>query len=119
KVDVVAAPFLQGEHGLGNFVSRLLGPDGLLANVPILTENATEIAEAEEDGPRAVPPAEADLLAEMREGARNPCVPTRTANTRFIYETVHVTVSWTGAAVLQLVQSGLYPLVQLARSDQR
>ena len=51
EIDVVTTLALKVNHQFGEFLRWKLGADGLLADVPVLTEDATEVAQAEEDRP--------------------------------------------------------------------
>jgi hypothetical protein len=73
----------------------------LLRDVPVLAENATQIAVSEEDGARTVPPPETILLAEMRKRARYHREASRVAEQLLVLETIDVTVPGTRAAVLE------------------
>jgi len=68
EVDVVAAFFLQGEHDVGQAVGFAGCARFFLADVPVLAENAVQVAAAEEDGPAAVTADQASLLARVGEG---------------------------------------------------
>ena len=68
-VDVVAAARLQLEHDGGQLARSHLAPGTFLAGLPVLAEDAAEVAPAEEDVARAVPAAQAILLAEVGEPA--------------------------------------------------
>ena len=66
QVDVVAPPDLKREHHL----RQPLGGDGLaqaaVADVPVLAEDAAQVAAGEEDRPRAALADQDILLAEVR-----------------------------------------------------
>jgi len=57
EVDVVTTLALKVEHKLGDLLRWALRADGLLADVPVLAEDAAQVAQAEEDRPRTIPAA--------------------------------------------------------------
>jgi len=66
EVDVVAALGLQGEHHLRQFLRLHFSTGSLLADLPVLAEEAAQAAPGEEDGARAPGAAEWVLLAVVR-----------------------------------------------------
>src|SRR5262249_11845131 len=75
-----------------------------------------QVAEAEEDGPRASPAAQAIFLAEMRKGAGDPGETTGMADPGLAGHAVDVAVPRASAAVLQLPQAGRDPVQDFARA---
>src|ERR1700756_2817511 len=65
---------------------------------------------------RAVPAAQAVLLAEVGEGARDPGVLAGVAGPRLVGQPVDVAISRAGAAVLELPEPGGDPLGEHARA---
>ena len=118
EVDVVAALALKIEHQSGELLRWALGADGLLADVPVLAEDAAQVAQAEEDRPRAIPAAQAVLLAEVGEGAGDPSIPASVTDPRLVLHAVDMAVPGACAAVLQLAQPGGDALGQSTRAVQ-
>src|SRR5271157_1269640 len=118
EVDVVTALTLKIEHKLGDLLRGALRADGLLADVPVLAEDAAQVAQAEEDRPRSIPAAQAILLAEVGEGAGDPCITAGMADPRLVLHAVDVAIPGACAAVLQLAQTGGDALGQSTRAMQ-
>src|SRR5262249_27987606 len=93
--------------------------DGLLADVPVLAEDAAEIAQAEEDRARAAPATEAVLLAEVWKGAGNPGVAPRVPEAAQAGHWIAGPVARTAAAILQFPQAGGDSLAQLTGAIER
>ncbi len=102
----MAALGLEGQREVRDLPRRANGADGLLADIPVLAEDAPQIAQAEEDRTRAAPAPETVLLAEMRKGAGNPSIAPGVAHTGQVGHSIHATVARTRAAILQLAQPG-------------
>ena len=69
EVQVVAAACLKVEEGLREIGDGEVVALALLADLPVLAEDAGEVAAGEEDGARPAPSDERALLAEVRPGA--------------------------------------------------
>ncbi|MEI2769540.1 MAG: hypothetical protein V9G98_01945 [Candidatus Competibacter sp.] len=65
EVDVVATLLLQVEHHAGQRLRRNCPPRPLLADFPILTKHATQVAPGKKDRPRSSPAAQRIFLAMM------------------------------------------------------
>ena len=63
QVDVVASLGLERQHHRGEFLRLHLASEPLLADLPVLAEDAAQAAPGEEDGPRARPTPQRVLLA--------------------------------------------------------
>src|SRR5579871_3452067 len=73
-----------------------------------MAEDAAEVAEREEDRPRASPAAEAVLLAPVREGARDDRVASRVADARLVRDPVDAAVPRARVAIRELGEAGLH-----------
>src|SRR5262249_22034657 len=72
---------------------RDLCPLTLLAGLPVLTEDAAQVAPAEEDGAGAVPAAEYVLLAEVVKGRGDARVAARLADGEAVRQAIHLAVA--------------------------
>ena len=88
---------MMSDDVLGRAFTALL----LLRDVPVLAEHAAQIAQAEENRPRAVPAAQTILLAEVGEGAGDDSVAPGVADQSLVLEPVDVAVARAGTAVGQ------------------
>jgi hypothetical protein len=107
EVDVVAALRLKLDGELGDGLAGELSAALALADVPVLTEDAAQIAQAEEDGSAALPAAQAVLLTEVREGGAHDGVAAGVADAPLILQAVDAAIARTSAAVPELGQSRL------------
>src|SRR5512135_228422 len=92
EVDVVAATPLERQHQRSDPLGWALGADGPLADVPVLAEDATQVAEAEEDRPRAVAAPQAILLAEVGAGAGDARVTAGVTDAGLVRHAVDMTI---------------------------
>ncbi len=98
------AATLQVEHHRRDPLRRRDGAASLLADIPVLTELASQIAEREEDRGAAAPAAQAVLLAEVLEIAADDGVPSRLADAEGVGEAVDVAVARADLAGAQLLE---------------
>jgi hypothetical protein len=68
EVDVVATSGLELERELGDSFRFELPTGCFLADIPVLAEDAAQIAETKKDGPASVPPAQAILFSKVWKG---------------------------------------------------
>jgi len=100
----VAAQGLQPQRQIGDPLCRQLLAAAPLADVPVLTEDAAQVAHPEEDRSAAVPAAQAVLLAEVREGGGDDGEAPRAARPPLVAEAVRTTVARTRPAVGELAK---------------
>ena len=86
----------------------------VLADVVVLAEDTAQVAVAEEDGSGTVPPAQAVLLTEVREGARHDRVPSGLAGRPCVSQTIHTAVTRTEPAIGERGNGACGAVTQLA-----
>src|SRR6266446_7271680 len=98
EVDVVTTDPLQIEHHLRKLTRRDFGAFTELAGLKILAKNTAQIAPAEKDCARYVPPAQTIFLAEMRERGGDARKPATLADADLVVVTVDLAIARADAA---------------------
>ena len=93
EVDVVAADPLQIEHDLRKLRRSCFCAFTELAGLEILAKDAAQIAPAEKDRARAVPPAQTIFLAEMWKRAGHPRKSSTLAHADLVVEPVDLAIA--------------------------
>src|SRR5262249_25410865 len=119
EVDVVAADPLELEHHLGELCRAHLVAVAGLRGVVVLAEDALEVAEREEDGAAPGPAAEAVLLAEMGEVARDARAPAGGADLGPVRKAVHTAVARAYLAADKRADGLFGAALQIARGIRR
>jgi hypothetical protein len=119
EVHVVTALLLELQHHRRELVRLHLAPDALLADLPVLTEDAAQVAPAEEDRARAAPAADRILLAVVRtEAVHHRAAPGPAHGPLFGLEPIHVAVARTEITVGEVFAREARPFGELPRAMQ-
>jgi len=97
----MAATIFQGEHHLGQLLCLHLMAKILLADIPVLAEDAGEVAAGEEDGARARVAHQGRLLPKVRSIAGHPGPPAGAAVAPLIFQAVHLAAAGTDLTGLE------------------
>ena len=113
-VNVVATALLQREHHSCQLFGRHFFTFRLAANLEVLTENAAQVATAEEDSPRSARPSQAVLFSKVCEVAADPRVTTSATDSGLVGETVNVTIAGTQRTVAEFLTTHFNPTGELS-----
>src|SRR5207237_9918220 len=89
----------------------------MLRNGPDLAEDASEMAQAEEDRPRSAPAPQTIFFTEMSERARDDGVPAGVARASLVRQPVHAAIPRADAAIGELRERGLDAAGDLGRIE--
>src|SRR5262249_34830174 len=114
EIDVVATARLKLQHHGRQLTRPRLLTSALVRGLPVLTEDAFQVAPTEEDGSRALPAAQAVLLAKMGKVAGDLGASAYSADGLLVSQPVDGTIARTNRTAFQGGEGPLDSAVELA-----
>jgi hypothetical protein len=101
QIDIVTPGLLKAEHQTAERFIRDEDAIAAMADFPVLTVSAKEIASAEENGARAVTPDQGRFFSEVRVRCRDFDTGGRLTDASFLFQTIRTALSRTEMATTQ------------------